>query len=1260
MAENNNNTGAPPRVRHAWLVPVIVVVVLVVVAIIVGVLIWYFVFNVPSVVVVTLAPLDIALKSAYTAPNVDTRMLVTTWDMLPDRTYRLVVNNDAVKTGTTIPFSNTIEDAKSPSILTLSTPSEIAVDALPSDFEVSVFLLATAASAGAEYRAVMATSEPGQAFSACTNDTSCTQTKYCDIVSKTCQWSKDITPVALGIKSIYELIPSPRLVTSWPVEPGRTYSVTVSAAANALGTNTKYFPFVVLDAVSPIETIFKSGTQVSASAVPADFTVTVSTQTTATLPATEIGTTVATSGSGMSFSSCVTDADCVTTGYCDRTKKICGVLPAPTSLRVDYMLNPVNPTTVMLLCAMDAAGIALYPANAVMSLKIYKDSYYTLYEAVDLPISEKVSYIYNLNGAEDVLPNTFKVSVQISVPGVVGQVSPETTVNPTAVAGSAYGACDIESDNCNPVQCEFGKTVPYSLMNQSCGDQCCVSSTTCMATRVCLPTLATNRAMATGTFAQLRQDGQWQVFVTGNVLDNTILTRAYSIVNHVTKNNVIVVDTNTADNIVKLGQLSTVLRSPEAITNKLDLLLLRFRVVTTDLSTKNVDIALYPVFDLRDSKCKTPGVPCGPNSLCTGAGCVDCSTGYSPIVINTVRASPVLNEPKNVNIYVEFTHTDLDFGVVVNLYSSNYSLLYSYYTLPGEFNTSFRFPLNMMGLQPIVEVKLDEMAGCVPRSTSAITQCTGFDDPLKVSSAILISVSDDGKTPSRVSISVEPGKNVFVGSTIVISLSAQAKTVLDPVSIDSTETLAMETLTNINVVLSAPATFEILTVTMTTVTICGVRVHTIPVMSASALPACQLDQDSTTLVGDALYVTLARGSAIRGGADVSVQVRDSSNNSVGIAKLAISHETGEVTKPIYGQKNLVAPLQIVPFYSATTTPVLGNAVVPVICKNPPAVAPTDLIAVLENDTLNVAWKYFSTNKGFINRLRVENSDMDVIGDFEFNDVASKSAQFKINTEDARWYSEKPLLATLLLTATRCNDENPTTGYRTFQTTSPVTVVPPNPPPPAPTAVQAVNIIDRDALNITWGIPLVPPETGSVNVIELYNSTDELLQTYKANTLDCYLMIQTLWKPTKIVMKTRTPRGAWSTGTSAVISPHCIVTSQLWCVPEIKFYRDPDGMVVTIITPTEGVILYEVSLSNFSFMVQYIITKGGRRLDTFPDYDTIPPSYHSDTNSMMVYDQISQRYVYTFKQPDTKVVTVLSYNGCYELCNKHEQLVKFET
>ncbi len=48
-----------------------------------------FCFNVPSVVVVTLAPLDIALKSAYTAPNVDTRMLVTTWDMLPERTYHM-------------------------------------------------------------------------------------------------------------------------------------------------------------------------------------------------------------------------------------------------------------------------------------------------------------------------------------------------------------------------------------------------------------------------------------------------------------------------------------------------------------------------------------------------------------------------------------------------------------------------------------------------------------------------------------------------------------------------------------------------------------------------------------------------------------------------------------------------------------------------------------------------------------------------------------------------------------------------------------------------------------------------------------------------------------------------------------------------------------------------------------------------------------------------------------------------------------------
>jgi hypothetical protein len=757
-----------------------------------------------------------------------------------------------------------------------------------------------------------------------------------------------------------------------------------------------------------------------------------------------------------------------------------------------------------------------------------------------------------------------------------------------------------------------------------------------MATRVCLPTLATNRAMATGTFAQLRQDGQWQVFVTGNVLDNTILTRAYSIVNHVTKNNVIVVDTNTADNIVKLGQLSTVLRSPEAITNKLDLLLLRFRVVTTDLSTKNVDIALYPVFDLRDSKCKTPGLPCGPNSLCTGAGCVDCSTGYSPIVINTVRATPVLNEPKNVNIYVEFTHTDLDFGVVVNLYSSNYSLLYSYYTLPGEFNTSFRFPLNMMGLQPIVEVKLDEMAGCVPRSTSAITQCTGFDDPLKVSSATLISVSDDGKTPSRVSISVEPGKNVFVGSTIVISLSAQAKTVLDPVSIDSTETLAMETLTNINVVLSAPATFEILTVTMTTVTICGVRVHTIPVMSASALPACQLDQDSTTLVGDALYVTLARGSAIRGGADVSVQVRDSSNNSVGIAKLAISHETGEVTKPIYGQKNLVAPLQIVPFYSATTTPVLGNAVVPVICKNPPAVAPTDLIAVLENDTLNVAWKYFSTNKGFINRLRVENSDMDVIGDFEFNDVASKSAQFKINTEDARWYSEKPLLATLLLTATRCNDENPTMGYRTFQTTSPVTVVPPNPPPPAPTAVQAVHTLDTGLL-ITWGIPIVPPTTGSVNIIELYDSMGILLYTYETDTLDCLLATQTLLQPSKISMTTRTPKGAVSIDIVVDVSRSC-VSSSTCAAPEIKFYRDPDGRIVTIVTPVEGVAVYTVSFSDIKLLVTRTITKGGYNVEK------------DGEKSIMVFENSSQAYVYAFNSVEFKKLEWTCYDTCLNICN----------
>lgn len=1168
------------------------------------------------------------LRSVYTAPSSDERQLTTTWvATIPAATYRLQISAKTTG-GSDIPL-DTVDKATSPYVLDLAVPEDISSNVAPSD--IVIRLTAVVGGADVSFEEVDAISEPGMAFSSCTGSTDCTQTNYCDAISNTCLWP--------GVISVYELFPSPRLITSWPSDPTRRYGIMVNAAQNAKGTFANYFPIKVMNTPSPYTTTFDLGTQVSRSAVPSDFTVTVEAYETDT-EAVLVGTAIATSGGpGASFRSCVADDDCITSYYCDRSQKNCGLMPAPTatSFQATYFLNPQNPTTVKLTGAFDPASLSVYPASAKMTLVFYKNST-IIHILPDVAINGQYSYSYSRMGNENVDPAQFQVSVRVRLANVIGSSTSVLTVAPVIAPGSAHGPCGPpDSKTCEPFQCYDGKIVPYALLNEPCSTSCCVASTTCSNDDVCALPLATNRAMATGTFAQLREDGEWQVYVTGSAATSPpMLTRMYSIIEYPTGNNVVVI----ANDAVKLYELTSVQKSPVNVTDALVVTQLRFEVVTTDMATKKVDTALYPVLDVRYlGECTTTSSP-------------------APIVITSVIAKQVADQ-QDVDIDVSWSNQTANTTVLVRLYNSDYTQLETSQPLSMVSNITLRSPWNEMGLYPIVELAYVGNP-CMPRSTSAITRCDGFRDPIKTASAAIVSIDADGKTPSRVLVDIEPDSEMRTRCTIVISLSAQAKTVMDPVSIDSTDSLDLAKHMPIRAMLSAPASYEVLTVTATVTTLCGVSWRTIPVRWADALPACQLNPSLTILHKGALYVTLTNASAIPGGADVSVEIHDTSSGSmklVDTAKLAISRQSGEVTAPIYGQENLTAPYFVVPFYSATTTPLLGNRVVPIVCPtNALVVAPTDLVAVLDGDTLNVAWKYLSSNSGFSSELIVYDNSYNTFFDSRI-DVTQKSAAFKINIQDTRWFTT-PLTARLRIIGKGC-DGAAIQKSKQFDVTSPVVVVTPVPPPAAPENVVAKNITAQGALVITWGIPAVPPEKGSVNVIELYDTTKRLLVTYEVDTLDCLFAAQTLLQPSSILAMTQTPRGAMSKKVPVEVSASCSLTPT--CPdPIIKIYQDPDGRFVTIIRPVEGVAIYSFVFSGPKIYVNTIITKGGQVLTEVPTIANPVLNYVVGETNKLVFEDLSKAYVYAFNSPNFTNLECSFYDACYNECKFFSTYVTLTT
>ena len=1170
--------------------------------------------------------------SFFDAPTATTRTLTTVWEPEVGRSYTVTIEPavGSENVWTEPPYQTVFENATSPSMFNLAVPRQVAATARPSDFAVTITTLASGALPASTVR-VIAQAVPGHEFSACSSDTDCVTTQYCNSITNICA----AQPNKLRSYFTAPGVDVRQFDTTWVAKPGRTYRLIIDVA---VGSQSKVvsgaFPIYADDISSPTKITVNVPSQVSADARPGDFLVQLEMTATATLNS-EITTVSAIAEPGSVFSTCTTNTDCVTTKYCSPQTRTCAVFPAADRLIASYAMNPSNPTIleISLDVAVSPALSSTYPKNAVMTIQVYHNNK-IIFQKSNVAFYPTFTFVYDRVGDENVAPASFSLMVVFADP-VSGATSAPITLVPTPVTGSAYALCRPENTSCGAVpQCIGGIIAPVALAGYSCESACCDVSSMCATTTatssaLCEPALHVNRTLATDTYASFNYSGRWEVMISGSA--NERFSRQLSIVRADNGEPIVVIGNFDNANLFKAV---FAYQTPTGPTALLDAFTLKLRVLTTDSKTDQQDEALYLVFR---ADCNKVGNRCTPRKYCSEKMiCFGCA-GLEDTVSNfTLTLSPSVQNSSIASVVMAWTTTDPGSTYIVQLFSSNSDILAYQEESSGDQNSvAVELPLAHLGTNPFASIHKN--TSCALTRTAVVTRCDGF--PATTVTAVLIA------TKPFVTVRVSCITGLYTVGTVGLTLRAYSSVMGSYMPYSAI--IDLQDGATQHILLSAPPFNPILQLHVRVNTICENSSYTVPVLSPDFLMPCELNAATTMFSTQdmKLYAALQENCLIPG-AEVSLRITLAGNPPrEQIVPLVTSDQTGQVTAPVdILQGGVITDVRV--FFAAANNPIMSEPpFVPQQCPVSPVLPVTNLTCVLDVGyyKLHLKWNYASPNPGSGSTLRIVKGEI-TYKTFRVPDLTTGELAFDLTSIEELWWYSDPT-AYLEVPVFTCQG---TATDAVYETQSGVIVA--QAPLVAPSGPSAALFVGEGTISVRWNVPQVPPPQNAFNVVTLLDAHKVVLGRFQVPTLNCVLFETTFLRPISVTIQTLTPTRAQSDVVEVSLTSNCPINTEQRVPAYSKFYyaRVRPGSVA-VFKPVENVAYYKMTVYLQTVIQEVIIfTAGGLELASLPCENEFTLNVANPRRQFLKYDSQNNSYVYNVltTKEDYDLVLFTCYNACF--------------